>query len=293
MKKTAIVFLTHLFIKVCIAQQLILPGNNTLNPSLLKPGNYSMAYYFKKDGQYTEIGTYNVNVFLENQKLNVNTSLSFHNSSMVWNDGFVANIHSFTPVSSYIERDQFSVHLNYSNTITGEYIPKKNGKKKTINIAIPNNYFNISFYPYIIRMLPLETGYKATIPVYDYEASDNNRLYNIVIKEVKSNIYQSTFTGEYKVWKVSVFEESTGHYFDYYIDKQTRRLWEVQILSKNGDFIALYDKEIDFNPFKNKFNKEETYNLVNNGNATIKGVAYGEEYGSTEIDTAFVDKYKN
>lgn len=274
MKKTLIFALIQLLYFTSLGQHKILPGDNTLNSSFLKPGNYSMAYYIKKDGQYTEVGTYNIEVNLDNQKLSVNTSLSFLNSNMLWKDGFIANTNSFAPVSAYTERDTHTVTLNFSNIITGTYTKNKNGKKKPVNESVTGHYFNISLYPYILRMLPLATGYKATIPVYDYEAEDKSRLYDVVIKEVKSDVFTSSLTGEHKVWKVSVYEESTGHSFDYFFDKETHRLWEIQIQSKKGDILALFDKEIDFNPFKNKFNKEETYALVNRGNSVIKGVTF-------------------
>ena len=92
MKKILILIFFLSIYHISIGQQNILPGNSALNTSLIKPGKYSMSYNFKKSGQFTEIGTYDVVVKLDNSKLDVNTSLSFTNSDMIWKESFVANI---------------------------------------------------------------------------------------------------------------------------------------------------------------------------------------------------------
>lgn len=102
-------------------------------------------------------------------------------------------------------------------------------------------------------MLPLDVGYRAIIPVFDYEAADNAKTHRIEITEVKSDVHISDLTGEHKVWKVAVSEGNTGHRFDYFIDKNTRRIWKISIVSAKGDRIAMTNIETDFHPFKTPF----------------------------------------
>ena len=88
-------------------------------------------------------------------------------------------------------------------------------------------------YPYILSALPLTTGYKAIIPVIDYDAKDKSKIQNVEIIDVQSHIYHSDLTDDHKVWKIGVIEESSGSIYNYYIDKETRKIWRVDI-SANG-----------------------------------------------------------
>ena len=96
------------------------------------------------------------------------------------------------------------------------------------------------------------------------------------ITDVKSNIYNSELTGEHQVWKVSVNEESTGNIYDYFIDKTSRKIYKITVSSK-GNNLMLVDKETDFNPFKNKFDKEATLKMLTKGNSVISGEAFAKD----------------
>lgn len=261
------------------AQTKILPGDKSINKSFLKSDTSLMGYSIKQNDNYIEIGNYETKITADNKRFDVKTTLVFHNSDIRWKDHFIADANSFNPISYSSDRSgDRSLTLSFANTITGEFQNNKSGKKTPIKENKKEGFFDISIYPFILKSLPLESGYKTTIPVYDYEAVDvNNRFCNIVIKEVKTDLYISDFTGEHKVWKVSVFEESTKHNFQYYIDKTTREIWKIDIKSNKGDIILLKNKEINFNPFQNIFNKEETLKLVNDGNTTIEGVAFARD----------------
>lgn len=267
--------------QLCFSQKQtkILPGDLTIDKSFLNSETYTMGYSIKQNGSYIEIGNYETIIMNDNNKLDVKATLIFHNSDILWKDHFVADANTFKPISSTSNRSgDRTITLSFSNNITGEFQNNKTGKKTPIKEINSENFFDISTYPFILKALPLESGYKATVPVYDYEAIDaNKRFCNIVIKEVKTDLYISDLTGEHSVWKVSVYEESTKHNFQYYIDKTSRKIWKITIVSIKGDNILLKNKETDFNPFKNKFDKEETLKLVNNGSATIEGVAFARD----------------
>ena len=261
-----------------LAQTKISLGDKSIDKSLLKSDSYVMGYSIKKNDTYIEIGNYETKITTDNKRFDVKTTLLFHNSDIQWKDHFIADANSFGPISSNSNRSgDRNLTLTFSNTITGEF-QNKSGNKTPIKENRNENFFDISIYPFILKALPLDSGYKATIPVYDYEALEaNNRFCNVVIKEVKTDLYISDFTGEHKVWKVSVYEESTKNNLHYYIDKSTRKFWKISIVSNKGDSILLKNKETDFNPFQNIFNKEETLKLVNEGNTTIEGVAFARD----------------
>lgn len=278
MIKTLFICLLQVFTFYSLAQTKISLGDKTIDKSLLKSDIYLMGYSIKKNDTYIEIGNYETKITTDNKRFDVKTTLLFHNSDIQWKDHFIADANSFGPISSNSNRSgDRNLTLTFSNTITGEF-QNKSGNKTPIKENRNENFFDISIYPFILKALPLDSGYKATIPVYDYEALEaNNRFCNVVIKEVKTDLYISDFTGEHKVWKVSVYEESTKNNLHYYIDKSTRKFWKISIVSNKGDSILLKNKETDFNPFQNIFNKEETLKLVNEGNTTIEGVAFARD----------------
>lgn len=278
MRKLIFLTLTQFITFNSLAQVRILPGDKLIDKSFFKTENYTMSYSIKQNGSYIEIGNYETIIMIDNNKLDVQTNLSFHNSNILWKDHFVADANNLKPISSSSDRSGDRIlKLNFSDNIVGE-IQYKTSKKTQIKENNPKNIFDISTYPFILKALPLKSGYKAIIPVYDYEAVDENKRFcNVIIKEVKSDQYISDLTGEHQVWKVNVFEESTKHNFQYYIDKSDRRIWQIKIVSAKGDAILLKNKETDFNPFKNKFDKEETLKLVNEGNSTIVGVAFARD----------------
>lgn len=279
MKKTIFISLMQVIFFYSSAQTKILPGDKSIDKTFLKSDTYTMEYSIKQNGTYLEIGNYETIISVDNQKFDVRTVLLFHNSDIQWKDHFVADADTFKPISSTSDRSSDrTITLNFSNTITGEFRNNKTNEKTPIKENSNENFFDIATYPFILKALPLESGYKATIPVYDYETVDANKQFcNIVIKEVKTDLYISDLTGEHSVWKVSVYEESTKHNFQYYIDKNDRKIWQITIVSSKGDNILLKNKETDFNPFQNNFNKEETLKLVNNGNATIEGIAFARD----------------
>jgi hypothetical protein len=257
MKKLAACFVFQLVCILAFGQTLITPGDKSFNKSLIKQGKFTMGYYVVQDGIATEICVYETEVGFSNQKFNLKTSLQFLKSDLQWKENIIADENTFKPVSRKSERDTRSFNLNYSGNISGEFTEPKTGKSKKVNLSIKEPYFDVTTYPYILSALPLATGYRAIIPVVDYDAKDKSKIQQVIINEVKSHIFHSDLTDDHKVWLVGVTEESTGSMFNYYIDKETRKIWRADIAA-NGTVLFLLDKETDYNPFKNKFNKDET-----------------------------------
>jgi hypothetical protein len=276
MKNIATLFLIQFISLATLGQARILPGDSSIDKTLIKPGQYTMGYYVVKEGQATEICVYERQVAMANQKINIKTQLNFLSSDLQWTEDIVIDENTFKPISRKSGRDTRSFTLQFSERITGDITDHKTAKSNPVNFPIKEKYFDIATYPYVLCALPLNTGYKATIPVIDYDAKDKNKIHNVVILEVKSHVLNSELTGDHNVWKVSVSEESTGNMYNYYIDKDTHKLWRVDIAA-NGNVLFLRDKETEFNPFKNKFDKKEMLKMVSGGNSIILGEAYARE----------------
>lgn len=280
MKTVIIFFLVQIICIQTFGQIKLIPDSKSINTSLIMQGEFTMGYYVIENDKAREICVYETEVGLNNQKFNLKTSLNFIKSDLQWKENIIADDKSLKPISRVSERDTRNYKLNFSEIITGEITTNK--KNKPIKFSVTEDYFDIATYPYVISALPLTTGYKAIIPVLDYDANEPNKIHNVVIKEIKSHVFHSDLTGDHNVWKVGIFEESTKNDYNYYIDKETRKIWRVDILA-NGTSLFLLDKETDFNPFKNKFNKEKMLLMINGGNSVILGEAFARE-GMTNIN---------
>jgi hypothetical protein len=259
----------------CKAQPTILPGDKSIDKLVIKPGLTTMGYYFNNFGQMEDVGTYEIEISTNNKVITVNSTLYFNGSNKQWRDTCIVNADTYKPISYSSDRDDKKFNIKFATSITGEYFNKKRNQKKAINEKPNGEYFDINIYPHILKTLPLKFGYQAIIPVYDYQAPDKTKLYNVIIRQVINDVYTSTLTGDHAVWRVSVFEESTGHKFDYLIDKKSRRIWHIIISSKEGQSMTLTDKESDNNPLKLKFDKEATVKLISKGSSIITGQVFG------------------
>ncbi|WP_310377984.1 hypothetical protein [Flavobacterium sp.] len=275
MKKLILFSTLQLFSIFSYGQQIILPGDKAIDKNFLKPSLTTMGFFLNSNNQLIDIGIYEIEVSTNNLKTTVNSTLYFKDSEKQWKDVCVVNANNLSPISYSSDRDERNFSLSFVSTISGEFINKKNGQKEPIKKLIKEKYFDINFYPHILVALPLKLGYKAIIPVYDFEAADNSKIYNVIVNDVRSDVYKSINTGNHDVWKTSISEESSGNKLEYFIDKQTRRLWQIKIVAKDGQLLLLSDKESDYNPIKQIFNKEVTLKLITNGTSSIVGQVFG------------------
>ncbi len=264
MKKFVFFYLLVLF-ELGFAQTKILPGDKSLNINLIKIWNSTMGYYFVKDGNPIEICTYQTEVGTNNDQLIFNSNLIFLKSDKQWKEHIILDKNTLKPISRKSERETRTFDIKYANINKGDY-------------------FDIATYPLVLCALPLNSGYKATIPVIDYDSANKDKIQNVNVTDVKSNVYNSELTGEHQVWKVSVKEESTGNLYDYFIDKVSRKIYKITV-SSNGNNLMLVDRETDFNPFKNTFDKEATLKMLTKGNSVILGEAFAKDDRSGRDDS--------
>jgi hypothetical protein len=258
------------------AQNLLIPDENVFEKKFIRKGTYEMAYTVDNNGQQLEIGTYKIEINPGVKNLSVYTLLTVAYNGETWADTSIADANTFSPVyrSSFNKTKEFV--LNYGKEVTGYYLDKQTNKRNTIKEPVKESFFDNYAYPHLLGMLPLTTGYKKDIAVYEYTPGNSSNVKRAYIEEVKSNIHVSSLTGEHKVWLVNVWEEVKKERYMYYVDKDTRRLWKVEIFS-NGQHIILLDKETDFNPFTNKFDKDATLPLIKNGTGIILGRAFARD----------------
>lgn len=235
-----------------------------------------MSYFAMKDGRKIEIGSFDFEVNMSNDLFSVYTSLGFINSGDRWLDTCISDANSGKPVyhSSFSNDKEYI--FKYGKVVTGYYYDKKTKKRTQVKESLDEGVFDNYAYPYFLGLLPLKTGYTIDLSVYDYKPENAANVHKTRIEEVKNNIYDSPLSGEHKVWQVTVFEEATKDTYKYYIDKDTRRIWKIDILAK-GQQLMLLDKELDFNPYTTQFDKEATLKLIKSGTAVISGQVFARD----------------
>ncbi|HEY1202605.1 MAG TPA: hypothetical protein VGE79_16565 [Niastella sp.] len=259
---------------LCQAQTLLVPGENVFDKKLIKSGSYEMGVYASSNGQPVEVSTFNIQISTSNKTLSVYTMLKMAGSNDVSIDTSVADWETFKPIYRSSSSKARDMVLYYGKEVTGYYYDKQTRKRHTVKDPVNTAFFDSYAYPYLLGLLPLTTGYKNDIAVYDFKPTNQTNTKRARIEEVKSNL-----TGDHKVWQVDVLEETTNDRYAYYIDKDTRRLWKIEILTQ-GQQVAIVDKEIDYNPFTTRFDKEQTLKMIKSGNSIILGQAFTRDNGN-------------
>lgn len=262
---------------LCKAQTIITPGDNSFDKKWLKSGKYEMACFsLDGAGNKTEISTFIFEINAGNGPLSIYTTLKVPGSDDHWVDTSIIDGSTFKPIyRSSFSRNREMV-LKYDKEVTGHHYDKHTKKRSTIKEPVKEAFFDNYSYPYLLGLLPLSSGYHADMAVYDYKPTNTSNIKKTLIEEVKNSLFVSPLTGEHKTWQVSVYEQATDEKSEYYIDKETRRLWKVEVFAK-GQHILMVDKEIDFNPFKSTFDKAATLKLLKGGSAVISGEAFARD----------------
>lgn len=280
MRKNCIMFFVFVSLNAN-AQLLLKPGDSSLNKNFIKSTHFEMAYFSVSGRQTAEISSFDVEVSVNGKTISVYTRLRLPGGKVMWTDTSIADATTLKPVYRASDNSDKQYHIAYGNTIEGYYYDKKSNKSTQIKENSKGVFFDSFIYPYLLGALPLTSGYKAILPVYEYKPGTINNISNTRITEVKSGMHKSSITGEHAVWQVSVFEEGTNVKYEYYIDKESRKLWKIGILAANGKQYILVDNEIDYNPIIAKFDKEQAYKLVTAGSATISGQIYARDNENT------------
>ncbi|WP_449649460.1 DUF3108 domain-containing protein [Tenacibaculum caenipelagi] len=114
--------------------------------------------------------------------------------------------------------------LKFEKKVTGFYLNKKTGVKTQISENTDGSYFDSNFYPQLIRLLPLESGYSKTISIFDYNPTAKTGVITATIKNTEAATID--FNGTKKqVWKVEATDDISNNsaLSTYYIDTTTRK----------------------------------------------------------------------
>ncbi|WP_244248504.1 DUF3108 domain-containing protein [Flavobacterium foetidum] len=259
---------------IALSQKAIEPGSKDINTKYIKAEKSLYTVYYVKDKEWKNMGSLTYDIVAANNQLTLNNTYTPKDNGKPTTRISTADAQTLKAISYADETKNAKLNLNFGETITGNFYSKKTKKDKKLKLKPTENYFDFNWTDHLIGTLPLDVGYKARFPQFYYNDESNVLVEYYTIKEVKSYVYNSPRTGKHDTWIVSVLEESTGGVYNYIIDKKDRRLWQREMSMAKGMWEITVNEELDYQPIKNKFNKEEAARQISGGNSVIIGTAY-------------------
>lgn len=225
-----------LFAMNAVTAQTVNPGDKSIENKWIKNEKTQSRWMLVKDTVSYEIATILSDVQVSAKELRIMAEIQVKGAATKWYDTTVVSLPSLKPIrhtSTNIERD---IIINYNEKVTGQYNDKATMQVTELDETTEKPYFGSSYYPYIIRLLPLKEGYTAELPIYDYHPRLKGEM-KVSITEVKSGKFKSKKSGMVDVWEVTAVSNLAGekNIVKYYIGKSDRKLWRQ-------DIDALYQK---------------------------------------------------
>jgi hypothetical protein len=209
---------------------LISPLNNPADITVIKDGISKMEWYMIKDTVRMEVGKVKTQIKTRKEKLYIITSVSLFQNPTKWIDSTVVSSDNLKPLYHSSYNPQRDIVLHFSNKVTGYYLDKTSNTRTQISEDVNEPFFESSFYPQLLRWLPLEEGYRNTISIFDY--NPNGKMGIITATILKTEKLTFEFNGSLrKVWKVKTTDEISKNtiFSDYFIDVETRNILKQEI----------------------------------------------------------------
>ncbi|MCP2025262.1 hypothetical protein L1276_000402 [Flavobacterium sp. HSC-32F16] len=255
-------------------QKAIEPGSKDISIKYIKPGKSLYTVYYVKGTEWKNMGALTYDIVAANNQLTLDNTFTPKENGKPTTRFSTADAQTLKAISYEGNTKDTKLNLYFGETITGNSYSKKTKKDKKVKLIPAKEYFDFNWTDHLIGALPLDVGYKARFAQFYYSEESGMMIEYYTIKEVKSFIYNSPRTGKHDTWLASVLEENTGAIYNYIIDKKDRRLWQREMSMANGMWEITVNEELDYQPIKNSFNKEEVVNQISKGNSVIIGTAY-------------------
>jgi len=220
----------------CWSQQIIVPKKNVAEKKWVHDQSYQMNWTMLRDTARYEIGTVNISVEVSKKTALIVTEVKIKSAPSRWVDSTIVQKADLSPVYHSSYNAQRDMALHFGKDVSGFYRDKKTGETTRIAQEVKPGYFDSNFYPMLINWLPLNANLKADINIYDYNPNGKTGLLKAKIVGVTQGSYQSSKSGEIKVWVVEVSDEIggvNGSTTISYIDQLTRKTYK-QYISAGG-----------------------------------------------------------
>lgn len=262
------------------AQKIVTPGSEEIKTTQLETGKSLYTIYYVKGETWTKKGSFTHDLSISGEELRLVSNYIDQDNKWYRRRTSSANARTMAPIYFKSEGLKNTLELNYGSTITGKYHYVDKKKDDPIRLVPKEKFVDYNVAEHLITALPLTVGYKATIPEFYYDDKTDKLVTNYLITEVKSYVYRSPKTGNHNSWLVSVKEESTGAMYYYVVDKTRHVIWQREMSMAGGMWEICVNEELDYQPIKNKFNKEEALAKLDKGNSVIIGTTFARDHSS-------------
>lgn len=236
MKKSYLILLLYAAMPfIGWSQQVISPNKNLVNKKFIHNQHYQMEWTMLKDTSRFTVGLVDTKVGVTGDKIQVITTVKMKSSPSSWIDSTIVKTADFSPVYHASYNAQREMAIEFGTEIKGFYHDKTSGKKTAIAQQVEPGYFDSNFYPMLINWLPLKTGFKADLNIFDYNPNGKTGVIKAHILNVSEGKYRTKNSGDRKVWIVEASDEisSAGGKSIYQIDQITRQLYLQRITMGN------------------------------------------------------------
>jgi len=282
--------LSVLFSVNVYAQKLVFPGSGEVNTSKLIPGKSLYIIYYVKDTSWTKKGSFTHELSVSGSEIKLVADYKDEANKWYKKTISVADGKTMAPISYQFEGPKNTFKLTFGATVNGKLDYFDNRKDQSVSFSPKEKYVDYNLSEHLFTTLPLKTGYTARVPEFYYDGKSDKVITYYTIKEVKSYVHRSPKTGNHECWLVTVLEESSGAIYNYVIDKQNHAIWQREMSMGKGMWEICVNDELDYQPIKNKFNKEEALAKVEKGNSVILGTAFARDHSSRGIAIVNINK---
>lgn len=209
---------------------LLTPLNTTIKSSLIKSETSEMTWYMVKDSLKIPISHVQTKIQKEKEKLRIITTVKMKQSLSPWIDSTIVALPDFKPLYHSSYNQQRDMVLHFGEKITGYYLDKASQSKTNVSEKTDQPFFDSSFYPQLLRFLPLKKGYSATLSIFDYNPKSKIGVVKATVKTTGETTIK--FQGKnIKVWKVQTTDDISNNSSinTYYIDSATRKILRQEI----------------------------------------------------------------
>lgn len=228
MRKTSLFILIAILPGFITAQQ-ILPGSSQLQAKWIQNSTYTMKWYMLNDTARKEVGEINTTIKRQDQTVIVSQQVKINGMRDPWVDSTIADLKSFAPIYHSSSNSQRTMQLQFKGPLVSVvYINNINKKTQNFSDTTTGSFFDSNIYPNLLAWLALKPGFKADIPVYNWNSVSDNGVVNVKVEDVKEQNYSLTNGQTVPVFVISVKDEISHSSSTYIIGKSDRRTYEIQ-----------------------------------------------------------------
>lgn len=221
-------FILIAFLPGFITAQQILPGSSLLQSKWVQNSTYTMKWFMINDTARKEVGEIATTIKRQDQTVIVTQQVKINGMRDPWVDSTIADLKSFAPIYHSSSNSQRTMQLQFKGPlVSGAYI--NNIKKTTQNFSYTatGSFFDSNIYPNLLAWLALKPGFKADIPVYNWNSVSDHGVVNVKVEDVKEQDYSLNDGRTIPVFVVSVRDEISHSSSMYFIGKSDRKTYEI------------------------------------------------------------------